>query len=251
MKATALFPARLVRAGLLGLALTLFTASSASAGPGLATSDLLQTGPTGAYTGLLADAALAQAPAAPNQELGMRYLSSITGRQITGWVFLGAGALTGLSAIVMAYSDLGLDSGTVAGIGGGAVGMVLIGGAVAGAGMHMARNANVMMGGTNIFPALPIIGWVNFAAALIMGTTASTLGGLEIIDGAFAGDLGTAALASAILSVVCFQVDTMLHKSRLLHAVQTPAAVGEASPTYAPSAAVLKDGAVFGMAGTF
>jgi hypothetical protein len=51
--------------------------------------------------------------------------------------------------------------------------------------------------------------------------------------------------------VVCVQVDTMLHKSRLLRAVQTPAAVGEAIPTYAPSAAVLKDGAVFGMAGTF
>ena len=50
-----------------------------------------------------------------------------------------------------------------------------------------------MMGGSNIFPVLPIIGWVNFAAALIMGTAASTLGGLEVIDGDFAGDLGTAA----------------------------------------------------------
>ena len=55
-----------------------------------------------------------------------------------------------LSAIVMAYSDLDLDSATVAGIGGAAVGLVLIGGAVSGAAMHMARNANMMIEpGTN------------------------------------------------------------------------------------------------------
>jgi hypothetical protein len=237
---------------LIGLCLTLLASSGATAaGPNLAPTSLLQTQPTAAYAGLLADASLAPSPTTADRNMAMRYLSSINGRQITGWVFMGAGTLTGLSAIVMAYSDLDLDSATVAGIGGAAVGLVLIGGAVSGAAMHMARNANMMMGGTNMFPVLPIIGWVNFAAGLIMGTAASTLGGLDVIDGAFAGDLGTAALVSSILSVVCFQVDTMIHKGRLLRSTQAPAAVGDASPTFAPSGVVLKDGAVFGMSGSF